>query len=71
MKKKRRKNKAKIPVVINEFKEGTLHSSSGELVTDKDQAMAIAMSEAGMSKKSRHGSGEFTDEDIMCGYRRV
>jgi len=41
----------KVAKVMAEFKAGTLKSSSGEVVTDKDQAIAIAMSEAGMSKK--------------------
>lgn len=41
---------AKIKKVMKEFKNGTLKSSSGELVTDRDQALAIAMSEAGMEK---------------------
>ena len=38
----------KIPKVMNEFKEGKLHSGSktGPEVTDKKQAMAIALSEA-------------------------
>ena len=51
--KKRRKlkGKEKIPVVMHEFKKGTLHSSSGEIVKNPKQAVAIAMSEAGMSKK--------------------
>lgn len=41
---------AKIKKVMSEFKAGTLKSSSGEVVTDKDQALAIAMSEAGIEK---------------------
>lgn len=43
----------KVGVVLGEFKRGTLRSSSGEKVTDRDQAIAIAMSEAGMSRKRR------------------
>lgn len=31
---------------MKEFGAGTLHTSSGEIVTDKDQAVAIAFSEA-------------------------
>jgi len=31
---------------MGEFKRGTLRTSSGKKVTDKKQAMAIAMSEA-------------------------
>lgn len=41
---------AKVKKVMSEFKAGTLRSSSGEPVTDRDQAVAIAMSEAGLSK---------------------
>lgn len=36
----------KIEVVMREFKRGTLHSGSGEIVKDRKQAIAIAMSEA-------------------------
>lgn len=36
--------------VMHEFKNGTLRSSSGELVTEKDQAVAIAYSESGLEK---------------------
>jgi hypothetical protein len=43
--------KAKIPVVMKEFARGTLHSGSGGIVKNRRQAVAIAMSEAGMSKK--------------------
>jgi hypothetical protein len=35
----------KIAIVMNEFKKGTLKTSSGEKVTDKKQALAIALSE--------------------------
>jgi hypothetical protein len=38
--------KAKIPVVMGEFKRGTLHSGSGEIVTDRRQALAIALAES-------------------------
>ena len=40
----------KVAKVMREFKEGKLKSGSGEKVTDKKQSMAIAMSEAGLSK---------------------
>lgn len=43
----------KVHKVLHEFKEGTLKSSSGQTVTKPSQAKAIAMSEAGLSKKKR------------------
>ena len=42
----------KVAVVMREFANGKLKSSSGKPVTDKNQALAIAMSAAGISKKS-------------------
>lgn len=43
------KNKRK--VVMKEFSRGTLHSGSGDIVTNPKQAVAIAYSEARKSKK--------------------
>ena len=40
------KSAQKIGKVMGEFKEGTLKSSSGQKVKSRDQAVAIAMSEA-------------------------
>lgn len=40
----------KVKKVLHEFKEGTLKSSSGAKVTARKQAVAIAMSEAGLSR---------------------
>ena len=50
-------DKGKIKKVMHEYKEGELHSGSkkGPKVTSHDQAMAIAMSEAGMLKKKMRG----------------
>lgn len=45
------KMKAKVSKVMREYKAGKLKSSSGEKVKSRDQAIAIAMSEAGMSRK--------------------
>lgn len=44
----------KVHKVMREFKEGKLKSSSGQTVTSRDQALAIAMSESGLSKNMIH-----------------
>jgi hypothetical protein len=40
---------------LHKFKHGTLHSGSskGPIVTDRQQAIAIALSEAGLSNKDK------------------
>ena len=45
----------KIGKVMGEYKEGALKSSSGQKVKSRDQAVAIAMSEAGRSMPKRGG----------------
>ena len=47
--------KDKVEVVMKEFKKGKLHSGSkkGPKVKSRKQAIAIAMSEAGKSKKKK------------------
>lgn len=49
------KKKDKVHKVMHEFKEGSLRSGSksGPMVKSRDQAIAIALSEAGMSKKKK------------------
>lgn len=43
---------AKVKKVMKEYKAGTLHSGKGgPVVKSRKQAVAIAMSEAGMKKK--------------------
>jgi hypothetical protein len=51
-----KKGKAGVKQEMEKFKAGTLHSgsSNGPVVTNPKQAVAIAMSEAGMSKKKSH-----------------
>lgn len=46
-------SKDKKKVVMKEFSKGTLHSGSGEIVNNPKQAVAIAYSEAGQSKKKK------------------
>jgi len=57
--KKRRKlsGRRKIRAVMGEYKRGKLHSGSGGIVTDRNQAVAIAFSEAGMAKDNRKKRG--------------
>lgn len=43
----------KIGKVMGEYKEGKLKSSSGQKVKSRDQAVAIAMSEANKAKKKK------------------
>ena len=51
--KKKSKAEKKIAKTMREFKAGKLKSSSGKKVTSQKQAVAIALSEAGMSKKKK------------------
>ena len=48
------RKKAKVSKVMKEFKQGKLKSGgSGKTVKKKDQAIAIALSEAGISKRGK------------------
>jgi hypothetical protein len=44
-------NQKKVGKVMGEYKDGKLKSSSGQKVKSKDQALAIAMSEAAKSAR--------------------
>lgn len=49
------KREKKVAKVMGEYKRGKLKSSSGQKVKSRKQAIAIAMSEAGMSKAIDEG----------------
>lgn len=49
----KKEKQAKIRKVMKEFKSGKLKSSSGEKVENRSQAIAIALQQAGMSKKDK------------------
>lgn len=57
---KKEKGKSKVQKVMREYKSGTLHSGKdpkgskkAKKVTSKKQAVAIALSEAGLSRKKK------------------
>jgi hypothetical protein len=54
------KGKATIEDVMGKYKKGKLHSGGkkGPKVTSRKQAVAIALSEAGMSKKAAKRGGK-------------
>lgn len=48
------KGQKKVGKVMGEYKEGTLHSGKGgPVVKSRKQAIAIALSEAGMAQKGK------------------
>ena len=47
------KAEKKVSKVMREYSTGTLKSSSGKKVTNRPQAIAIALSEAGKSRPKR------------------
>lgn len=54
--KKKTKAQKKVGKVMREYKAGTLHSGKGgPVVKSRKQAVAIAMSEAGMKMKKKRG----------------
>ncbi len=60
--------RAKVALVMREFKSGTLKSSSGEKITSPQQALAVALSEAGMSRKPKK---DMSDEYYMGFFKEL
>lgn len=55
----KKEKQAKISRVMKEFKSGKLKSSSGQPITNYKQAVAVALSEAGMTMKKKDASEEY------------
>ena len=63
-----KEKQAKVRLVMKEFKAGKLKSSSGEKITSPQQALAIALSEAGMSSKPKK---DMSDEYYMGFFKEL
>lgn len=61
-----KEKQAKIAKVMREFKAGTLKGSDKKKVTNRKQAIAIALSEAGMSMKGKSDAYWDSYIDSMC-----
>ena len=59
----KKQKQAKIAKVMREFKAGTLKGSDKKAITNRKQAIAIALSEAGMSMQGK--SDEYWDSYVM------
>ena len=79
----KKEKQAKVAKVMREFKSGKLKSSSGEAVKSPKQALAIALSQAGVSRKPKEDmsdeyymgffkemAGEEEEMDGSCGKKR-
>lgn len=64
----KKEKQAKIARVMREFKGGKLKSSSGKAVKSPKQALAIALSEAGMSRKPKE---DMSDEYYMGFFKEI
>jgi hypothetical protein len=63
-----KEKQAKVALVMREFKSGKLKSSSGEAVKSPKQALAMALSEAGMSRKPK---ADMSDEYYMGFFKEI
>lgn len=63
-----KEKQAKVALVLREFKAGKLKSSSGEKITSPRQALAVALSEAGMSRKPKQ---DMSDEYYMGFFKEI
>ena len=63
MPKTKKAKQAKIAKVMREFKAGTLKGSDKKAIANRKQAIAIALSEAGMSMQGK--SDEYWDSYVM------
>jgi hypothetical protein len=59
----KKEQRAKIRKVLKEFKAGTLKGSDKKAITNRKQAIAIALSEAGMSMQGK--SDEYWDSYVI------
>jgi hypothetical protein len=57
----KKQKQAKIALVMREFEKGSLKSSDGKPVKTRQQAIAIALSEAGMSMKKKDASEAYIE----------
>jgi hypothetical protein len=64
----KKEKQAKVRLVMNEFKAGKLKNSNGEAVKSPKQALAIALSEAGMSRKPK---ADMSDEYYMGFFKEL
>ena len=64
----KKQRQSKIRQTLKEFKAGTLKSSSGEAVKNPRQALAIALSQSGMSRKPK---ADMSDEYYMGFFKEL
>ena len=64
----KKEKQAKVALVLREFKQGALKSSSGEKITNPKRALAIALSEAGLSRKPKK---DMSDEYYMGFFKEI